>query len=267
MHSNKEVQLCFRPSTQPGIFFKRIDVTQKNNIIRADASAVCQTQGQTVLANQDGVRVATVEHLMAALYVLGIKDVIIEVNAQEIPIFDGSARPFVFFLTLLKTALPKGLKQKSIKIKQRVSVTDERGGKATLLPSANFCLEIRHSNPFDGTTGLYKTNNVYDSFSDEIAPARTFGRFEDAEKLRAVGLAKGANLSNTVVYKNAALMNNEGLRYPSELVRHKALDVVGDLALIGYRICGKFEGENTSHTLNHCLVSKLLSDKNTFEIV
>jgi UDP-3-O-[3-hydroxymyristoyl] N-acetylglucosamine deacetylase len=256
LHSGKKIQLFLHPAeANEGITFVRSDV---NVSIPANAAHVCDTRLCTTLG-KDGVSISTVEHLLSALAGLGIDNARIEVDGPEVPVMDGSAAPFVF---LIQCAGIRELScaKKILRVLKRVEVVD--GDKrCALYPSAGFKISYL----LDYNHPLLKERRVSIDFSRqaytrEISRARTFGFLHEIEQLQKAGLALGGSLENAIVLDKYRVINEGGLRYEDECVRHKILDTLGDLSLAGLPIAGAFEGERTGHHTNHQLVSALLAD-------
>ena len=259
LHTGQHVRVAVKPAPADfGIVFLRSDVLDLDNVIPARGEAVSQTRLGTVVANADGVSVSTIEHLMAALAALGVDNAVIELDGPEVPVMDGSAEPFV---ALLDRA---GLRQQNaarryIEILEPVEVVDG-DRRAALLPADHF--EMSFSIEFEtGAIGRQQVEFVMDeaTFREEIADARTFGFVHEVEALQAAGLARGGSMDNVVVIEGDRVLNPEGLRRPDEFVRHKALDALGDLYLLGAPVIGRFEGVKSGHELNNALVRALLA--------
>ena len=245
-------------SPDSGIVFVRTDISDRDNRVPATGEAVCKTQLGTVIGNASGVTVSTVEHLMAALAMLGVDKAIVEIDGPEMPIMDGSAEPFVRVLDragLREQAAPR----RYLEILQRVDVVD--GDKrASLAPSDQF--ELAFEICFDSAAvGRQSLDLPMDeaAFRTELANCRTFGFLHEVEALRAVGLARGGSMENAVVIDGDRILNPEGLRRPDEFVRHKALDAIGDLYVLGGPLLGRFEGVLAGHGLNNAVVRALLA--------
>lgn len=270
VHSGAIVHLSVLPAApHAGITFVRIDQPELIASIPARFNNVVSTMMSTTLANSNGVNVSTVEHLMAALYGLGITNATIEVDAPEIPIMDGSAA--VFAEHIVKAGVTAQEEPvRGIEILKSVSVENQHG-KAEFLPYNERLISFTFTpeNPF------YKASSVHSftfhvgshDFESLVADARTFGFYEDGEKLKAAGLAKGSSLDNTVVFKEGTVMNPRGLRSADELVRHKILDAIGDLALAGVAIYGHFKGVNSGHGLNNKLLHTLFSTPEAWRFI
>ena len=266
LHTGKLVKLNLLPS-QPntGIIFKRIDL-KKNNEIIPIFNNVVDTTLCTTLSNEYGVKVSTIEHLMGALYGLGIDNLLVEVNSQELPILDGSAKIFV------DKILSVGVKSSSapiklIKINKKVSLSE--GTKSITLEDTKVAslidFKIKYKNNIIGTQR--NKVNIFSDKLNEIFESRTFCLHEDVEKLRSLGLAKGGSLDNAIVVGDKEILNENGLRNPNEFVNHKILDCMGDLYLSGYRIVGSLVTSEGGHGLTNKILRKLFSDKANFTII
>jgi UDP-3-O-[3-hydroxymyristoyl] N-acetylglucosamine deacetylase len=268
VHSGAPVSITLRPAPKDhGIVFQRVDVLNKphhETLITASWKNVQKGDFCTKLQNQFGQSVSTIEHLMAALAGHGITNILVEVNGPELPIMDGSASPFLF---LIECAGLKGqdAPQKIIKILKEVNVKTDYGF-ASLSPSSGFSAEATIT--FSGRDGMdaqtFSSKNLQDSFKKDLARARTYGFYSDVEKLKAAGLARGGSLENAVVFDKGDVLNPEGLRFQDECIRHKVLDMVGDLYLAGAPIQGHFKGQNFGHSLNNMLLHELFSDKSAW---
>ncbi len=247
-----------------GVVFVRRDITG-NNRIQANLANVSDTTLATTIG-LNGVRVSTVEHLLSALRGMGVDNATIEVDSFEVPIMDGSAQPFVNLLKACGTKV-QNRGRRFLVIKQEVSVSDGEG-EAKLVPSSEFKITYRigYDHPVigDQTYHMVFSPLVYE---EEICAARTFGFLKDVEYLQAKGLALGGSLSNAVVLDDTKIINKEGLRCPDELVKHKILDAIGDLFLLGMPIVGHFIGYKSGHRLNNSLLKKLMSQEGAWKIV
>lgn len=259
VHSGNTVNMTIKPApVDVGYVFIRTDLTE-NNQIKARWDTVSDTSMSTRISNDAGTMISTIEHVIAALTGLGIQNALIEVDSLEIPIMDGSSVEFV--KAIQEAGTKKQLARvKTIRVLKPIQVT-QGTSTAFLLPSD----EPRISIEFNGNNRLPENYffSYYpdtDDFSAVLSPARTFGHYEDAQKLQAAGLARGASLDNTVVIGDSGIMNEGGLRYEDELVRHKVLDALGDLALCGGRLLGHFYGINSGHGLNNQILRALFAD-------
>ena len=258
LHSGKNSELRILPArADEGITFKRVDL-EENNIIKADYQNVTSAKLCTTLENASGVKVSTVEHLLAALYISKIDNAIIEINSEEVPIMDGSAKNFI---EKLKDAELKILtkKIKFFEIKNKVELVDgER--KISIEPSDN-TLEVQFQLNYKNKV-IGKQKNTINFCKDNIADiinSRTFCLYEDIEKIKKAGLAKGGSLDNAVVVDENKVINANGLRNDKEFVNHKILDLVGDFMLSGYRILGKVKCYQGGHLLTNKFLRKLLN--------
>ena len=267
LHSGKKVLVTLRPApAHSGIVFRRVDVTPAVEI-PARAENVGDTRLSTSLARGE-VRIATVEHLLSAFAGLGIDNAYVDVSAPEVPIMDGSAGPFVF---LIQSA---GIEEQSapkqfVRIKRPVAVED--GDKwARLEPfdgfKVSFSIDFDHP-LFDETIKFAEVDFSTTSFVKEVSRARTFGFLKEVEMLREKDLALGGSLQNAVVIDDYRVLNEDGLRYEDEFVRHKILDAIGDLYLLGHGLIGAFRGHKSGHALNNRLLQRLLADKSAWELV
>ena len=259
VHTGAYTRVSVRPAAvNSGIVFVRTDVADRDAYIPATGEAVCKTQLGTVIGNEAGVTVATIEHLMAAFVMLGVDNAVVEVDGPEMPIMDGSSLPF---LRILDRA---GLRQQEaarryIEILDTVEVVD--GDKrATLRPAESFevAFEIEFPNKVIGRQSIDLAMDEA-AFREELADCRTFGFLNEVEALRTIGLACGGSLENAVVIDGDRVLNPEGLRRRDEFVRHKALDAIGDLYLLGGPILGRFEGVLAGHGMNNALVRALIA--------
>lgn len=259
VHSGKSTCMIVHPAAiDQGIVFERTDVEDQPNRIHASWQMVSSTNMCTTISNSSGISVATVEHILAALYGLGITNALITIDGPEVPIMDGCADEFCKALQEAGT-IRQSKQRPCLKISTTVKVENECGW-AQLSPLDTNLFSV-HFSPNERYEGLTQDQFIQFSYSTDdfatlISKARTFGFYEDAQKLWANGLAKGASLENTVVIHNGSIMNEEGLRYSDELVRHKLLDAMGDMALAEYVLIGHYEACNPSHTLNYQLLKK-----------
>jgi UDP-3-O-[3-hydroxymyristoyl] N-acetylglucosamine deacetylase len=266
VHTGAYTRVAVRPApTDSGVVFVRTDVTDRDNRVPATGEAVCKTQLGTVIGNAAGVTVATIEHLMAALVMLGIDNAVVELDGPEMPIMDGSSEPFV---QILDRAGKRGqdVPRRFIEILDTVEVVD--GDKrAALKPAVRFEVAFEIQFP-TAVIGRQHVDLAMDeaAFRRELADCRTFGFLHEVEALRAMGLARGGSMENAVVIEGDRVLNPEGLRRPDEFVRHKALDAIGDLYVLGAPILGRFEGQLAGHAINNQLVRALLARPNAWRI-
>jgi len=265
LHTGKEVSINIIPSEpNTGILFKRTDL-KDNNIVVPNVYNVSNATLCTTISNEYGVSVSTIEHLMGALYGLGIDNVLIEINSQEVPILDGSAKNFV------EKFLEVGFKIsevpiKLIKILNKIKIED--GSKYIEIDKSNVSLDIDFEIKYmKSLIGNQKNKiNVYENDLSEVYNSRTFCLYEDVEKLRNNGLAKGGSLDNAIVVKGDTVLNDGGLRNKLEFVNHKILDCMGDLYLSGYKIIGSLKCSQGGHSLTNKLLREVFNDKNNYSI-
>ena len=260
LHSGEKVSLTLNPADSgTGIVFKRTDIAGGGASIPAKWDHVVDTRLCTTIGNGDGVTVATVEHLMAALAGCGIDNALIELNGSEVPIMDGSAQPFVF-LVECAGVVDQDEPRRVIRVLKSVSARDGNG-EARLSPGSFLSLDIKIDFDCDAISRQSLSIGIVNgSFAKELARARTFGFLHEVEALWAAGFAKGGSLENAVVVSGDKVLNEGGLRYEDEFVRHKILDAVGDLYLAGAPIIGKFEGVYSGHATNNALLRALFAD-------
>ncbi len=267
LHSGEKVYLTLKPApVDTGIVFRRTDLDPM-----VDIPARAENVGDTVLSTtliKDGVKVDTVEHLLSAMAGLGIDNAYIELSAPEVPIMDGSAGPFVFLIQSAGLQEQDAAK-KFIRVIREVSVTD--GDKsATFLPFEGFkvSFEIDFDHPvFRGRTQTATVDFSSTSFVKEVSRARTFGFMRDIEFLRSQNLAMGGSVENAIVVDEFRVLNEDGLRYEDEFVKHKILDAIGDLYLLGTSLIGEFRGHKSGHALNNRLLRALIATPDAWEVV
>jgi UDP-3-O-[3-hydroxymyristoyl] N-acetylglucosamine deacetylase len=264
LHTGKETNISILPGNEnSGIVFKRVDLV-KNNLINANYQNVSSTTLSTTLLNKHGVKVSTVEHLLAALYIAGIDSAIIEVNNEEIPIMDGSAKNF---LDILKKTELKQLnkKIKYLKILEKVQLKDGNR-KIEISPKDSFEVdfEIKFKNKIIGNQR--NTINFHSDNLEEVEESRTFCLYDDIQKIKKMGLAKGGSLDNAIVVDQNKVLNEGGLRNDKEFVNHKILDLAGDFLLSGFRILGAVYCHQGGHQLSNLFLHKLIKSKNKYKI-
>lgn len=267
LHSGVKVSLSLRPAqVDTGIVFRRVDLDPPVDL-KADPLAVGDTRLASCL-ERDGAKVATVEHLMSALAGLGIDNAYVDVDAAELPIFDGSAAPFVYLLQSAGIE-EQGAPKRFLRVTKPVEVRD--GDKwARLDPYDGFSLEfsIVFSHPAVAQSGTRaKVDFGTQSYVREVARARTFGFMQDVESMRDQGLAQGGSLENAIVMDEYRVLNSEGLRYSDEFVKHKILDAIGDLYLAGHPLLAAFSAHKSGHALNNRLLRALLADRTAWELI
>lgn len=267
LHSGAVVSMLLRPApADHGIRFLRTDVNDRDPWIDARYDRVVDTRLCTVVGNDDGVRVGTIEHLMAALAGCEIDNAVVEIDAAEVPVMDGSSEPFVFLVECAGT-VELDAPRRAFEVLKPITVGDASRG-LTLAPADAFSVdfEIDFASPVVARSTL-DVRLVNGTFKREIAKARTFGFLEDAEKLRAMGLALGGSLENTVVVDGDRVLNEEGLRFDDEFVRHKVLDCVGDLYLAGAPILGRVTATKSGHHTNNEALRALFADPTAYAVV
>jgi UDP-3-O-[3-hydroxymyristoyl] N-acetylglucosamine deacetylase len=266
LHNGLEANLTIKPAKpNMGIVFKRVDI-KENNIVVPNLFNVSSAVFCTTISNESGVSVSTIEHLMGALYGMNIDNAIIEIDNQEVPILDGSAKLFVEAISKVGIEISNS-PIKIIKIKKTVELKD--GPKSILIEPSKISLdidfELKYENDLIGTQrNLVK---VFESDLTEVYNSRTFCLYEDIEKLKEMGLAKGGSLDNAIVVKNSKILNEEGLRNKNEFVNHKILDCIGDLYLAGYKIIGKIVCSQGGHKLTNQLLRKVFQNDENFELI
>lgn len=267
LHTGKKIFLTLRPAAaNTGVIFRRVDLEDPIEI-KATPNNVGDTSLSTSLV-QDDVRISTVEHLMSAIAGLGIDNVYVDISAPEVPIMDGSAGPFVFLIQsagIVEQDAPK----KFIRIKQAVRVED--GDKwAKFEPfdgfKVGFSIDFEHP-VFTSGNQFAELDFSTTSFVKEVSRARTFGFVRDVERLRQNELALGASMDNAIALDDYRVLNEDGLRYEDEFVKHKILDAIGDLYLLGHSLIGAFTGHKSGHALNNALLRKLLATEGAWEEV
>ena len=266
LHSGQIVNISINPSEpNTGIIFKRVDL-KNNNLIFPSFANVTNTSLNTTISNDFGVRVSTIEHLMGALFGLGIDNALIEIDNEEVPILDGSAKEFIEKLII------SGLKQsevpiKIIKIKKKISFNE--GERSISIEPSKLSLDINFQLKYDNAViGNQKNKvNVYEDDLNDIFNSRTFCLYEDIEKIKKNGLAKGGSLDNAVVVKGSEILNKEKLRNSKEFVNHKILDCIGDLYTSGYRIVASVNCSQGGHYLTNQLLKKVFQNKENFSII
>ncbi len=267
LHSGEKVTLGLRPApVNTGIVFRRVDVKPVEEI-RARAELVHDTRLSTCM-EQNGVRVATVEHLMSALAGLGVDNAYVDLDSAEVPIMDGSAGTFIFLLQSAGIAEQSAAK-KFIRVKKAIEV--QHGDKWVRFEPYNgykLTFTINFAHPVFADAKQHVVVDLgEESYVRDISRARTFGFMQDVEHMRAQGLALGGSMENAIVMDEYRVLNSDGLRYGDEFVKHKVLDAIGDLYLLGYPLIGAFSGYKSGHALNNALLRTLLADEQAWEFV
>lgn len=271
LHSGRRVELTLRPAApDTGIVFHRVDLGEVVDF-PVSADMVKDTRMASVM-QKDGARVSTVEHLMSALAGLGVDNLHVDLDAEEVPIMDGSAATFVYLLRsagLEEQAAPK----RFMRVKKTVEVREGEGDDAKwarLEPhdgfALSFLIDFRHP-AIDSTANFAEIDFATHSYTKEIARARTFGFASEVEALRSMGLARGGSLDNAIVMDEFRVLNSDGLRYEDEFVKHKILDAIGDLYMIGKPLVAKYVACKSGHAINNKLIRELLAQEDAWEMV
>ena len=266
LHSGKNSEINLLPApANSGIVFKRVDLKSKN-LIKANFANVSSAKLCTTLENDHGIKVSTVEHLLAALYITGVDNVLIEINNEEVPIMDGSSKEFI---RALKKAnlIDQTEKRKYLKISNKIELLD--GERKISIEPNNLSLEVNFQLNYKNKI-IGKQKNIVDFQKDnleQVSSSRTFCLFEDIEKIKKLGLAKGGSLENAVVVDNDKVLNKDGLRNQKEFVNHKILDLAGDFLLSGHRIAGRVICYQGGHELTNLFLKKIFKTKMAFEVI
>ena len=265
LHSGQKSEITINPAKEnEGIVFKRIDL-KENNIIEANFKNVSSAKLCTTLENRYGAKVSTVEHLLAALYITGIDNAFVEINCEEVPIMDGSSKDFLTVLTETNL-ISQAKKRKYLKISNKIELVDGEK-KISIEPhnSLEVDFQLKYENKIIG-----KQKNIIDFQNDDlkdVSSSRTFCLFEDIEKIKKNGLAKGGSLENAVVVDKDKILNNGGLRNDKEFVNHKILDLSGDFMLSGHRILGKVICYQGGHELTNLFLKKIFNTAESFKFI
>jgi len=264
LHSGAKVNMVLHPAEPgTGILFRRIDVASRAATVPALYDRVTASNLGTTISNNEGISVATVEHLLAALYGTGVDNAVIELDGPEVPIMDGSAAPFVMLVEcagLVQQDAPR----RTLRVLKPIELSDG-DRKVSLVPADR--LTVSFEIDFDSAAVCHQVGDFSmktGTFKTHLARARTFGFLKDVDMLRANGFALGGSLDNAVVVDEDKILNEDGLRYPDEFVRHKMMDVIGDLSLAGARVEGHFHGVRSGHCLNNQLLHALFADSSAW---
>ena len=266
LHNGKLAKVLVKPSEpNTGIVFKRVDL-KSNNYVYPSFTNVSNTLLNTTISNEHGVKVSTIEHLMGALFGLGIDNALVEIDNEEVPILDGSAKEFIKILTIC------GLEKSNVPIKIikiQNKITYNHGEKYISIEPSKLSLDINFKLKFDDCLIGSQENkvNVYEDDLADIFNSRTFCLFDDVQKIKEKGLAKGGSLDNAIVVKGNEILNSEKLRNSKEFVNHKILDCIGDLYTSGYRIIGSVNCSQGGHFLTNQLLKKVFENKENFSII
>ena len=266
LHSGKKSAVKILPSeADTGILFKRVDLSDKN-LIQATFTNVTSAKLCTTLENEYGVKVSTVEHLLAAFYISGIDNAVVEIDNEEVPIMDGSSKDFLDILKKTNLIdLPK--KRKYLKILSNIELVD--GKRKIIIEPHESSLKVNFQLDYNNKIIGNQTNTVdfQKDNLDDVSSSRTFCLYEDIEKIKKIGLAKGGSLDNALVVDNQKVLNKNGLRNKKEFVNHKILDLAGDFLLSGYRIMGKVSCYQGGHELTNMFLRKLFNRKKSFTLI
>lgn len=263
LHSGAKVHMVLNPAAaDTGVVFRRVDLPGRP-LISARYDQVSDLRMCTTVAAGEGVSIGTVEHLMAALAGMGVDNVLIDIDGPEVPVMDGSSAPFVFLIECADV-IDQVAPRRYLKVLKTVEVRDG-AASAALRPAEGFSIdfEIEFANQMIGRQSA-EFQLEPGRFKADIARARTFGFVQEVEQLRAMGLARGGSLENAVVLGHDRILNDDGLRYDDEFVRHKILDALGDLYLTGAPIIGRYEGRRSGHALNNKLLKTLFADQSAY---
>ncbi len=268
LHSGLNTTITLVPAPcDTGIVFRRTDIDPAKNSVKAHYKNVTTTNLGTTIANEFGTKVSTIEHLMAAIWGCGIDNLYVDIDAPEVPIMDGSSEPFVFLIECAGVTTQEKARH-IIEIVKTIKIEEDDGKMIEVSPakefSINLHIDFNHKHvkqqSFD-----YKT--TFASFKNDLARARTFGFQHEIEQLHKMGLAKGGSLKNAILVGEHGIVNEEGLRYENEFVRHKTLDFIGDIYLAGHYISGQFVGVKTGHSINNRMLHKLFSDESAWRMI
>lgn len=263
VHSGQTVQITLKPAkADNGIIFIRTDISGENHLL-ASYENVSETSLSTTISNKKIFSISTIEHLMAAIWGSDIDNIIIEIDGPEVPIMDGSSKPFVFMLDCAQSKLLNA-KRKTLKILRDVSVSSPSGSESIIYPSEDFAIDIdiNFASKAIGKQSITYNNKML--FNTEIAAARTFGFVEELDYLQNNGLAKGASLSNAIGIDKDIILNHDGLRFKDEFVKHKLLDAIGDISLGAQNILGGFKLIKPGHNINNLLLRKIFDNPNNY---
>lgn len=267
LHSGRKLSMTLHPADiGTGIVFRRSDIPGDSGIVGARWENVVDTRMATTIGNEDGVKISTIEHLMAAFAGCGVDNAFVDIDGPEVPVMDGSAAPFVFLVECAGLR-QQGAPRRAIRIDRPISVGDS---KKSLVLSPDEAFSVSFEIDFDSSAVAQQRLSlrlVNGTFKTDIARARTFGFAHEVDAMREAGLAQGGSLDNAVVISDGAVLNGDGLRYDDEFVRHKILDCVGDLYLAGAPIIGSVEAMRSGHALNHRLLVELFANQDAWTYV
>jgi UDP-3-O-[3-hydroxymyristoyl] N-acetylglucosamine deacetylase len=272
LHTGAEITMTLLPaSCDSGIIFRRVDLEKGKNEIKANYKNVVQTNLGTVIANEFGAKVSTVEHLMAAIWGAGIDNLLIDINGPEVPVMDGSSEPFVFLIECGGINI-QSEPRRVIEVLKKIRV-EEKGKDGTekfveIEPSRDFSIDLeidfKHKQIKQQKFDYHSNKN---SFKNDICRARTFGFKHEIDQLHKMGLAKGGSLDNAILVDEEGIVNKGGLRYEDEFVRHKTLDFIGDMYLAGGFMLAHFKAFRTGHGMNNKILHELFKDQSAFRMI
>jgi len=266
LHSGLHVNMTIKPASPDfGIVFKRVDL-KKNNLVYPNFANVTNTSLNTTVENEFGVKVSTIEHLMGALFCLGIDNAMIEIDNEEVPILDGSAKDFIEKISFVGIEISSS-PIKIIKINKEISFSD--GERFISIKPSTLSLDIDFQLKYNNQIIGNQRNKfkIYEDDLSDVYNSRTYCLFEDIDKIKKIGLGKGGSLNNAIVVKNNEILNPEGLRNTKEFVNHKILDCIGDLYTSGYRIVASINCSQGGHYLTNQLLRKVFEEKDNFSIL
>lgn len=266
LHSGNETQVTLKPApANMGVVFVRTDVSQIDNKIVALYNNVCDTILSTSIKNDSGARIETIEHLMAAIWGCGIDNIIIEIDGPEVPIMDGSSKPFIFMIECAGIKA-QNAKKKHLILTKEISISDN-GCDIFAKPSDELQIELTIDFASSAIGKQTHTLGAPGNFRDQIADSRTFGFLHELEYLQSRGLAKGASLDNAIGIDKDVILNHDGLRHDNEFVRHKMLDLLGDIFNVGGNCMFEIHGYKTSHALNNKFLHKIFENPSCYKWV
>ncbi len=267
LHSGAQVKMSLLPApSNHGIVFRRVDLATGKNEIKANYRNVITTNLGTTIANEHGAKVATIEHLMAAIWGCGIDNLIVELDGPEIPIMDGSSEPFVFLIECAGISLQNQQRQ-VIEIIKKIRVED-KDKFVEIEPAKDFSIDLTiEFNNEQIKQQNFNYHSTFTSFKNDICRARTFCFKHEIDHMHNIGLAKGGSLNNAIVIDEDKIINEDGLRYDDEFARHKTLDFIGDMYLAGYFIVGHFRALKAGHGINNTFLKKLFENESSWRLV
>ncbi len=261
LHSGVRARMTLRPApADTGVIFRRVDLKDRDNVVPLSADAVTETRLGTTIANAAGASIATTEHFLAAVFGLGVDNLIVDIDGPEVPAMDGSAAPFARLIARAGVAKLNAARR-VIRVLKAVEYVAADGRRARFEPSERPEIDIVIDFESDAVgRQRFEFSPDCDSFAESVAPARTFAFASEVESLRRAGLAQGGSLENCVVIENGKVVNDGGLRFADEFARHKALDALGDLAVAGRSVVGRYVAERPGHAVNNAALRALLAD-------